>query len=934
MSTGDRQPPSGTPGAAPAGGGGYPQLDRFAATRPFRLDPFQLRACRALEDGTGVLVCAPTGAGKTVVGEFAVARALTGGGKCFYTTPIKALSNQKYADLAAEHGREAVGLLTGDTSVNPGAPVVVMTTEVLRNMLYAGSGELAGLSAVVLDEIHYLADRFRGGVWEEVILHLAQEVQLVGLSATVSNAEEFGDWLREVRGEIRVIVDEVRPVPLWQHMMVGRSLYDLYAPGTDGARAAGTGSSRAPGHGRSTVPGGTGTGGARIDPHLHRAIRDADAAVAMGHVRHGRGRPALAPRWRPTSRADVVKRLDGAGLLPAIMFVFSRVGCDAAAAQCVRAGLRLVDDRERAAIGEIIDRHTADLPESDLDVLDYHRWRQNLLRGIAAHHAGLLPAFKEAVEELFVAGLVKVVFATETLALGINMPARTVVLERLVKFDGETHADLTPGEYTQLTGRAGRRGIDVEGHAVVVWSPGMDPRAVAGLASTRTFPLRSSFRPSYNMAINLVSQLGRDAAAALLAQSFAQFQTDRAVVGLARRVARNEQAIAELDGSVACEFGDVGEYLDLRFQLAAADRAAAKAGAARRRQAVAESLALLRRGDVIHITGGRRAGLAVVLDPGRVGDGALRPLVATEARWAGRLSVADFRAPVRAVGRLKLHKVTEHWMPKVRRDLASALASSGIAAGPGAHKGGAEAAETELSALRSAVQSHPVHRCHDPDEHVRQDLRRRQLRSEANSLTARIDSARGSLSLQLERILTLLTDRGYLESDRATEAGRILQRIWSESDLLAAECLRRGLWATLSAPELAGVVSALIFEARRDVLVRPPAGQLGSAVRSVQQLWAELAADERRHGMTETRPPDSGFAAAAASWAAGATLAEALLAADAGGTELSAGDFVRWCRQAIDLLDQIQAAAPRELAPHAREAMVAMRRGVVAIGAV
>ena len=200
--------------------------------------------------------------------------------------------------------------------------------------------------------------------------------------------------------------------------------------------------------------------------------------------------------------------LDAEGLLPAITFVFSRAGCDAAVKQCLRSSLRLTTDEERARIAEVIDRRCGDLAEADLIVLDYHEWREGLLRGLAAHHAGMLPIFRHTVEELFTAGLVKAVFATETLALGINMPARTVVLERLVKFNGEQHMPLTPGEYTQLTGRAGRRGIDVEGHAVVLWHPDVEPAEVAGLASTRTFPLRSSFAPSYNMTINLVHQMG------------------------------------------------------------------------------------------------------------------------------------------------------------------------------------------------------------------------------------------------------------------------------------------------------------------------------------------------------------------------------------------------------------------------------------------
>ncbi len=679
----------------------------------------------------------------------------------------------------------------------------------------------------------------------------------------------------------------------------------------------------------------------RIDPTLIRAVRDAEATAERFSARSGRTRYSRGPRWRPPPRVDVIERLDGAGLLPAIMFVFSRVGCDAAVGQCVRAGLRLATDAERAQIRAVVERHTAELvatmSKADLSVLGYWEWRDALERGVAAHHAGLLPAFKETVEELFVTGLVKAVFATETLALGINMPARTVVLERLVKFNGESHADLTPGEYTQLTGRAGRRGIDIEGHAVVIWSPGMDPRTVAGLASTRTYPLRSSFAPSYNMAINLVARMGRAAARTLLEQSFAQFQTDRGVVGLARQAARNERAVADLAESVACEHGDVEEYLDLQERLSAAEKSAATAGTARRRRAAAEDLTRLRRGDVIHIPAGRRSGLAVVLDPGIDSSGVARPLVATEGRWAGRLSVADFRGRVPVLGRLKLAKVTEHRVPKVRRDLASALASSGI--GPPSResrRAGADATpeEADLATLRRAVRAHPVHGCPDRSAHIAQGRRLRQLRAQTAALTARMESARGSLGVQLERILRLLEERGYCEGDRVTEPGRMLRRIWSESDLLAAECLRDGQWADLPAADLAGAVSALVFEARRENPGgrRPLAGRLGEAVAQIQDTWARLVSDERRHGLPPTRSPDAGFAAAVATWARAGTLAEALAAADVGGVELSAGDFVRWCRQVIDLLDQVRAAAPHEWAPQAGAAVAALRRGVVAIG--
>ena len=325
----------------------------------------------------------------------------------------------------------------------------------------------------------------------------------------------------------------------------------------------------------------------------------------------------------------MIERLDGSGLLPAITFIFSRAGCDAAVAQCVRSGMRLTSENERAEIRAVIDRRTVDLPEPDLAVLGYWEWREALERGIAAHHAGMLPAFKETVEELFVAGLVKAVFATETLALGINMPARTVVLEKLVKYNGEGHVDLTPGEYTQLTGRAGRRGIDVEGHAVVLWSPGMDPHVVGGLASKRTYPLRSSFRPSYNMAVNLTDRMGRSAAKDLLEQSFAQFQADSAVVGLVRQLRRDEEAIKSHFRAMTCHLGDTAEYLGLVNELAAQEKGLARAGAARRRDSTTADLMSLKRGDVISIPAGRRAGLAVVLDPGVGSDDSVRPLVVT-----------------------------------------------------------------------------------------------------------------------------------------------------------------------------------------------------------------------------------------------------------------------------------------------------------------
>ena len=560
-------------------------LAPFREMYEFELDPFQIEACQALEAGKGVLVAAPTGSGKTIVGEFAVHLALQQGRKCFYTTPIKALSNQKYTDLVKRYGADKVGLLTGDNSVNSEAPVVVMTTEVLRNMLYAGSQSLLGLGYVVMDEVHYLSDRFRGAVWEEVIIHLPESVTLVSLSATVSNAEEFGDWLDTVRGDTEVIVSEHRPVPLWQHVMAGRRMYDLFEEETD--------------------HGGRGAGRREVNPDLVRLARmenqrtynprDRRRGKMVREADRERERRQRSRIWTP-GRPEVIERLDAEGLLPAITFIFSRAGCEAAVQQCLYAGLRLNDDEARAQVREIVEERTAAIPGEDLHVLGYYEWLEGLERGIAAHHAGMLPTFKEVVEELFVRGLVKAVFATETLALGINMPARSVVLEKLVKWNGEQHADITPGEYTQLTGRAGRRGIDVEGHAVVLWQRGMDPAALAGLAGTRTYPLRSSFKPSYNMAVNLVQQFGRHRSRELLETSFAQFQADKSVVGISRQVQRNEEGLEGYREGMTCHLGDFEEYARLRRDLKDRETELAKQGAAQRRAAAATSLEKLKPG--------------------------------------------------------------------------------------------------------------------------------------------------------------------------------------------------------------------------------------------------------------------------------------------------------------------------------------------------
>ncbi|MEE1929157.1 DEAD/DEAH box helicase [Streptomyces sp. TRM 70351] len=906
-------------------------LAPFREMYEFDLDPFQLDACRALEDGKGVLVAAPTGSGKTIVGEFAVHLALTQGRKCFYTTPIKALSNQKFADLAKRYGAERVGLLTGDNSVNAEAPVVVMTTEVLRNMLYAGSQTLRGLGYVVMDEVHYLSDRFRGAVWEEVIIHLPDSVTLVSLSATVSNAEEFGDWLDTVRGDTRVIVSEHRPVPLWQHVLAGRRMYDLFEE----------------------------KGGRReVNPDLVRMARMENSATGPRDRRRPkreadreRERRERRRIWIP-SRPEVIDRLDAEGLLPAITFIFSRAGCEAAVQQCLAAGLRLNDAAARTRVRELVERRTAEIPDEDLHVLGYFEWLEGLERGIAAHHAGMLPRFKEVVEELFVQGLVKAVFATETLALGINMPARSVVLEKLVKWNGEQHADITPGEYTQLTGRAGRRGIDIEGHAVVLWQRGMDPGALAGLAGTRTYPLRSSFKPSYNMAVNLVEQFGRHRSRELLETSFAQFQADRSVVGVSRQVQKNEEGLEGFKAAMTCHLGDFEEYARLRRDLGERETELAKQGVAQRRAQAAAALEKLRPGDIIHVPTGKFAGLALVLDPGlpagrSTGHRGLdhhdgpRPLVLTAQRQVKRLAGVDFPVPVEPVERMRIPKSFNARSPQSRRDLASALRTK---AGGAAYEGpphrrrrqrAAAADDERISRLRAEIRAHPCHGCDEREDHARWAERYHRLRRDTRQLERRIEGRTNTIARTFDRVYALLSALGYLRGDAATEDGRRLARLYGELDLLAAECLREGVWEGLKPAELAACASALVYEARTPDDALPPhlpGGRAKAALGEMVRIWGRLDALEEDHGVSQSegvgqREPDLGFAWPVYRWAEGENLDAVLREA-----EMPAGDFVRWCKQVVDVLGQLAAAAPEgsTVRRGARKAVDEMLRGVVA----
>jgi ATP-dependent RNA helicase HelY len=875
---------------------------RFVSGLGFALDRFQTEALDALDAGHSVVVAAPTGSGKTVVGEYAVARALAAGAKAFYTTPLKALSNQKYGELVRRHGAESVGLLTGDNAINGNAPVVVMTTEVLRNMIYAASDALEGLRYVVLDEVHYLQNAYRGPVWEEVIIHAPPEVDLVCLSATVSNVEELADWIRTVRGDTTAVIEHRRPVELGDLYLVGdrASEHLLLLP-------------------------------TLVDGHANAeaAALDAKTLRRPGVRARTRGR-LYAPR-----RADTVEHLRDHQMLPAICFIFSRAACDDAVSQCLRDGIRLTTAEERRSIRAVAEAHVESLGDDDLRLLDYDAWLTGLEAGLAAHHAGMVPPFKEAVEACFAAGLVKVVFATETLSLGINMPARSVVIEKLTKFTGERHEFLTAGEYTQLTGRAGRRGIDEVGYAIVPWSPFVTFDQVASLAGNRTYALTSSFRPTYNMAANLVRRYTPERAHHLLNLSFAQYLADSDVVALEAQVERVRAGYELARTAATCERGDVVEYRQL---LRASEDAARQ-----RPSMTAEVLSALERvrpGDVLVVPGGRSGGRVAVLSTARRRGGEVRIKAITVQRKVLSLGLRDFPAAPSPLGRISLPVPYAPNKVAFQHRVASALASAAL---DGSTGGGTTTSSRSTGTKRpwrgevamaaaAAAATHPVAGCPDARAHLRALDRLDRMTRDTDRMERRVQGRTESLARQFDRVLAVMESWGYVSGWSMTATGERLARIYHESDLLIAECIDTGIVDGLNPPELAALMSVFTFEVRGQA--EPdrsfPTSRLRQRWAEIEQVSLRLNQAEHAGGLPLTRRPDPGFMVPAFAWAGGDELSAIIEE-----QEISGGDFVRNVKQLIDLLRQLGDLAPdRDTALAARRAADQLFRGVVAASSV
>jgi ATP-dependent RNA helicase HelY len=840
-------------------------LEEFWARYSFAPDDFQREAAEAIADGLSVVVTAPTGAGKTLVAEAATYLGRRRGQRVFYTTPIKALSNQKFSDLSEAYAEGEVGLLTGDNVINHDAPVIVATLEVLRNMIYADPDQLDDVATVILDEAHYLQDRSRGAAWEEVIIHCPSHVRFVCLSATISNNEQFADWIEERRGPTRLISTTERPVPLESMYMVkersgARDVYFLpMFTVRDGRK--------------------------RPNPRLEHMLG----------LERGRRK-----RYKTPSRHDVIEELAEARMLPAIYFIFSRAGCDAAAMRLADSGVRLTGPDERATIRQVAEERTSHLSEEDLSVLDYDRWVYALECGVAAHHAGMVPAFKETVEELFKRGLVRAVFATETLALGINMPARSVVIENLSKFNGETHELLQPGDYTQLTGRAGRRGIDVEGFGVVLHSPFVKFRQVTEIASIGAHELQSSFRPTYNMTANLVANYDEQRAEELLRASFAAFQREERKTRAGERIGALEHQLAKEEDQARCERGDVEQYLAM----------IEAAPPSHRREGIAS---LLGPGVVVDINGGPRDGRYLVLKRLSSKNGGVRYLVLSTS---GRVSTLGYKQIPDASQAISTIDLPRPFQPRDRRFVQDALRRL--------RKVPPREGNDRRPRRRLTV-DHPVAECPDAAHHVSSLRRARRLRARLDQQRLLRRSSGFGLVEEFKSIQELLTNLDYLDDWELTPRGERLRTIYNESDLLVTESLERGFFYDLAASELAALLSVFVYEPRSDQVSGAdwPTGRLEESWQDVDRLWSELNRLESDYRLSPTRRPDPGFGRVAYQWADGASFD------DLTARTMAPGDFVRVSRQLADLLRQLRDAAP-ELGEEANAALRAVDRGVVA----
>ena len=891
------------------------EIGQFEAFYPFALDEFQREAIRTLLHGDSVMVAAPTGTGKTVVAEFGVWDAFKRTGRVIYTTPIKALSNQKYRDLRAIYGDE-VGLLTGDVSENRDARAVVMTTEVLRNMLLQTPWDLDNVDTVIFDEIHYLADPERGTTWEEAIILCPDHVQLICLSATINNADEIADWISRTHRPIRLITHTDRAVPLALHYFHDGKLNLVVN------------------HRGEQV---------QDFPHTGGELRKQSARGGFGRRKSERATPEMD---EPQPR-EIVDALASRDMLPAIYFLFSRADCQAYAERLAVMRPNLVTPRQADLIEQTINAVLSGMRDEDRELEQVQTITALARKGIGFHHAGLLPILKQLVEILFARGLMEVVFATDTLALGVNMPARTVVIGRMSKWDGRRRRMLIPNEFQQMAGRAGRRGMDPFGHVVVPYSPWFTFRETLDIATGELHPVQSAFAIRYNTVLNLWDPPHGERVRALLQQSLGQFQSSQRIRDLEDQIIAIGEEIERIPQGclIGLDAGDelLEDYRRLNRSLTAAQgkerRLESEQSTVLRdveisvpwsepgRQALRRALRAARPGAVAHI---RDGGWAILLGKGKQGgvgrflhkDGSIRLL--TEYRQIDHLTDKRVTVPealfepddavTDATTLVAADELEELWRTVATLELPDL---DEMAA---AHR----ALETERTAARVALlatdlddakaltqslwqerQEHPCHSCERRNEHRdylaqvdRLDKERRELEE---ALGREIDQEEERLRNVIRGIRNVLHRFGYLHRGYPTEKADMLADVFDNDGLILCELVDRGVLDHLPPEDLAEVFSWFSFDREfryGNRFVLPD--RLVLARRRIEDVEHAVLGEERSEGLAISEGHNPNFYGAARAWCRGATMAEI-----SGKIELSEGDLVMTFNKTIDLLRQV-----------------------------
>ncbi|HEY9817210.1 MAG TPA: DEAD/DEAH box helicase [Candidatus Obscuribacterales bacterium] len=840
-----------------------PNLD-LSKLYPFPLDDFQTQAIAALDDGKSVVVCAPTGSGKTLIGEYAIHRALASNRRVFYTTPLKALSNQKLRDFRDRFGADNVGLLTGDVSINRHAPVLVMTTEIFRNMLYgtaigAVGTSLVDVQAVVLDECHYMNDRQRGTVWEESIIYCPPEIQLVALSATVDNSDQLTDWICQVHGPTELIYSDFRPVPLEFNFCKPNGLFPLL---------------------NST--------NTKINPRLK---------PKGGKKRSRQDSPALG---------YVISQLSQRDMLPAIYFIFSRKGCDRAVEEVSQ--MSLVTEQEQAQLKRYIDEFLNHNP-------DAARVGQvePLYQGIAAHHAGILPAWKSLVEELFQMGLIKVVFATETLAAGINMPARTTVISSLSKRTDRGHRLLNASEFLQMAGRAGRRGMDERGYVVTVQTRFEGAQEASYLATSRADPLISQFTPSYGMVLNLLQTHSLEEAQELIERSFGQYLAtlhlqpqQQAIADIEALIAKHQADLDHVDVDALAHYQKLNERLKEERRLLKVLKQQAQQVQA---QDLALSVNFAIAGTILSLRQPEMTAVLVMKLP-REGqdpflvclgqDNLLRVVTLADVAQLHaelpRLSEVDTWAPPRGIQprpgytckgdedtlaiarRLPQVELPQSFTPEVKEYLE------------------------RVADIEDQIAHHPARQWGNPGQMIKHQKRITKLQADLSDRLNKLEAHTHRYWQEFVNLMRILQHFQCLEGSEPAPIGQIAAAIRGDNELWLGLALASGELDALDPHQLAATCAALVTEVSRpDIWTRyDHSDAVEQALAGLRGLRRQLFQQQRRYQVALPVWLEQEWIALVEQWAMGEDWTDLC-----SNTSLDEGDLVRILRRTVDFLSQI-----------------------------